>query len=212
MKTLRHFIGLRLPVMITIVLLSLTAVSEIGRAYAYPEYIWGEASASEATQAGYNGYWEYCISIGWDVSEYAEGARANSHVTLVLELEDCLDDCGDACFILPDTVGTDGGAGGCTVYFYAEIDIKGDPTIPTDTPTLKFEPYYDDCEPGIAGTVSLCFYSLVPPEAGESEDWPVWIKFGPYIEQGMIRGTLPSCSGTAATGSSTWGSIKRLFR
>jgi hypothetical protein len=184
----------------------------MGGAYAYPEYVWGEASATEAGEPGYSGYWHYCISIGWDVSEYAEGAHANSHVSMVLELEDCLDECGDACFIFPDTVGMGDGADGCTVYFYAEIDIKGDPTVPADTPTLKFEPYYDTCEPDIIGTASVCFYSLIPPEAGVTEDWPIWIKFGPYTEKGFIAGTLPSCSGTAATASSTWGSIKRLFR
>ena len=65
-------------------------------AFAYPDYVWGEASATEALDPEYNGYWKYCIFVGWDVSEYAEGAHGTSHVSLILELEDCLVDCGEA--------------------------------------------------------------------------------------------------------------------
>jgi len=184
----------------------------IPAAFAYPDYVWGEVCATEATTQEYRGYWKYCISIGWDVSEYAEGAHGASHVSLVLELEECLADCGDACFAFPDTVGMSEGVDGCNVHFYAELDVKGDPTVPAANPTVKFEPYADACEPDVAGTAYVCFYSLIPPEAGDSEGAPIWIKFGPYTEEGLVTGTPPSCKGTAAVGHSTWSSIKRLFR
>jgi hypothetical protein len=181
-------------------------------ASAYPDYVWGEASATEATDPEYNGYWKYCISIGWDVSEYAEGPHGASHVSIALELEDCLADCGDACLAFADTVGVGDGVSGCSVYFYAELDIKGDPTVPAETPTVKFEPHPDACEPDIAGKAHVWFYSSLPPEAGDAPPASIWIKFGPYIAEGLITGKLPSCSGTAAIGRSTWSSIKRLFR
>jgi len=129
-------------------------------AISYAEYIWGEAWATEATDPEHMGYWEYCISMGWDMSDYSEGAHGASHVSLLLELEDCLADCGEACFAFEDTVGTGHGVEGCEVYFYAELDIKGDPTVPAESPTLKFEPYPDACEPDVKGTAYFCFYSL----------------------------------------------------
>jgi len=181
-------------------------------AFAYPDYVWGEASATEAADPEHDGYWKYCISIGWDVSEYAEGAHGTSHVSLILELEDCLADCGQACFLFADTVGVGEGVDGCSVYFYSELDIKGDPTVPAEIPAVKFEPYPDTCEPDAAGYAYVCFHSLLAPEAGDAPPASVWIKFGPYIERGVITGKLPSCSGTAAVDYSTWGSIKRLFR
>jgi hypothetical protein len=197
---------------LTALALALVAVFDMPAALAYSDYVWGEASVTEATAQEYEGYWKYCISIGWDVSEYTEGAHGASHVSLVLELEECLADCGDVCFAFPDTVGMGEGVDGCGVYFYAELDIKGDPTVPAESPTVKFEPYTDACEPDVAGTANVCFYSLIPPEAVDPEGAPIWIKFGPYTEEGLITGTLPSCEGTAAIGHSTWSSIKRLFR
>ena len=196
----------------TCLVLALVAVFDMPPAFAYPDYVWGEASVTEATDPEYEGYWKYCMSIGWDVSGYAEGAHGASHVSLVLELEECLPDCGDACFAFPDTVGMGAGDNGCDVYFYAELDIKGDPTVPAENPTVKFEPYADICEPDVAGTANVCFYSLIPPESGDPEDAPIWIKFGLYTEEGLITGPLPSCEGTATVGHSTWSSIKRLFR
>jgi len=181
-------------------------------AISYAEYIWGEAWATEATDPEHMGYWEYCISMGWDMSDYSEGAHGASHVSLLLELEDCLADCGEACFAFEDTVGTGHGVEGCEVYFYAELDIKGDPTVPAESPTLKFEPYPDACEPDVKGTAYFCFYSLMPPEEDDPAPASVWVKFGPYTEKGMVTGKLPSCGGTVPTDFSTWSSIKRLFR
>jgi hypothetical protein len=159
-----------------------------------------------------NGYWRYCVSMGWDVSQYVEGPHGASHVSIILGLEECLGDCGGACFLFPDTVGVGDGLGGCSVSYYAELDLRGDPTIPPYVPTVKFEPYPSGCEPDIAGTASICFYSLIPPEAGDSPPGTIWIKFGPHTEEGTISGMLPSCRGTTAYDGTTWGSIKRLYR
>jgi hypothetical protein len=183
-----------------------------GSTFAQSAYVWGDASATAVSDMGMTRYWEYCITLGWNVSEYGLHPYGMSHVSLILGLEECLADCGGRCFVLPDTVGIGTAGDACDLYFYAELDLKGDPTVPLGTPTLKFEPYPASCEPGATGTAAICFYSLIPPESGESEPGSIWIKFSTYTEEGTITGMLPSCRGTAANETSTWGSIKRLFK
>lgn len=190
--------------MLTVLLAAITAQAQT-------DYIGGSATAIRITEPGLEGYWRYCITIDWNVSEYPEAARGQSHVTMVLGLDECLGYCGEACFVFPDTVGMSDGIGGCEVHYYAELDIEGDPTIPPATVTLKFEPYPAECEPDVAGTASVCFYSLFPPRTVDSDPGSLWIKFGQFVEEGFITGRLPSCS-TAGVETSTWGSIKRLFR
>jgi hypothetical protein len=179
--------------------------------YAQTDYIGGNATATRMTDPGYEGYWQYCIAISWNTSQYPDGARGQSHVSIVLGLEDCLGLCGESCFILPDTVGVSDGLNGCKVYYYAELDFSGDPTVPVATSTLKFEPYPADCEPDVSGTASVCFYSAFPPRIADSNPGSLWIKFGQFTEEGSIVGQLPSCR-TAATEETTWGGVKRLFR
>jgi hypothetical protein len=202
-------INVRAGTLIAIVVFSLLCASS---SHSQSSYIWGNSSAREVNDQGLEGYWQYCVSIGWDVMQYPEGPHGASHASIILGLEECLADCGGACFVLPDTVGIGDGADGCTVYYYAELDSRGDPTVPPTVPTIKFEPYPSACEPDIVGVAHVCFYSLIPPEAGDTPPASVWIKFGTYLEEGLITGMLPSCRGTAASDRSTWGSIKGLFR
>jgi len=180
-------------------------------AQAQTDYVGGSATATRITETGLVGYWEYCITISWDTSRYPGGARGQSHVSIVLGLEECLGYCGESCFMFPDTVGVSDGIDGCDVYYYAELDLNGDPTIPPTTSTLKFEPYPAGCEPDVSGTASVCFYSAFPPRIADGQPGSIWIKFGQFTEEGFITGSLPSCR-TAATEESTWGGIKGLFR
>jgi hypothetical protein len=136
-------------------------------AHAQTDYIGGNATATRITEPGFEGYWEYCITIHWDTSQYPDGARGQSHVSIVLGLEECLGYCGESCFMFPDTVGVSDGVDGCNVYYYAELNIMGDSTIPTAVSALKFEPYPVDCEPGVSGTASVCFYSTFPPRVAD---------------------------------------------
>jgi len=195
-------------------LLSVTLLAVLFAAitvHAQTDYIGGETTAIRITEPGLEGYWKYCITVQWDVSQYPEGAYGQSHVSIVLGLEECISYCGDACFIFPDTVGISNGVDGCEVYYYAEFDLNGDPTVPPMTSSVKFEPYFADCEPDVAGIATVCFYSLFPPQVRDTERSALWIKFGQYTEEGFITGGLPSCR-TAAAENSSWSGIKRLFR
>jgi hypothetical protein len=190
----------------------LTVLFSPANTYAQTDRIGGDATATRMTEPGLEGYWEYCITITWNTSYYFDGAHGQSHLSIVLGLEDCLALCGESCFMLPDTVGvSDGVEGGCDVYYYAELDFLGDPTILPTTSTLKFEPYPADCEPGVSGTAAVCFYSVFPPRITDSNPGSLWIKFGQFTEEGLLTGQLPSCR-TAATEESTWGGVKALFR
>ena len=180
-------------------------------AQAQTDYIGGSATATRISEPGLEGYWKYCMTINWDTSQYPDGARGQSHMSIVLGLEECLGYCGESCFMFPDTVGVSDDVDGCSVYYYAELDLKGDSTIPPATSTLKFEPYSADCEPGVTGTASVCFYSIFPPRVADYLPGSIWIKFGQFVEEGIITGSLPGCR-TAATENSSWSGIKRLFR
>ena len=109
LATSRVSAGIKVAVIPAVVmfLMVLTATPHL-----YAAYVWGEASATVVTTGGLKGYWEYCISVGWDVTQYPEGAHGASHVSILLELEECLADCGDACFVFPDTVGVGSGEDG----------------------------------------------------------------------------------------------------
>jgi hypothetical protein len=176
------------------------------------EYVWAESQAAPSGDEGFRDYWKYVLSIGWDVSEYSAPPHAMSHISVLLGLETCLSTCEDIYFAFPDTVGMGQGEGPCKVYYYVELDCRGDPTIPDEVPTIKFEPYPSVCEPDIAGTISVCFYSLAPPDTVGTMPAYVWMKFGPHIERGRLEGVLPKCLGRpAGTEASTWGTIKSFY-
>ena len=176
------------------------------------EYVWGESRAALSADESFRGYWEYVISLGWDVSEYGDPPHAMSHISVLLGLEGCLGTCEDIYFAFPDTAGTGQGEGECQVYYYVELDCGGDPTIPEQVPTIKFEPYPSACEPGITGTISVRFYSLAPPDTASTTPTHVWLKSGRDTERGTLEGVLPKCLGRpAATEASTWGTIKSLY-
>jgi hypothetical protein len=177
------------------------------------DYVWGESEAWPSSDAGFQGYWKYRVSISWNVAGYSDPGRALSHVSIILGLDNCLDVCSDDYFAFPDTVGSSEGEGLCTVYYYLEFDCTGDPTVPERSPTIKFEPYPSECEPDIAGTATVCFYSIAPPDTASTGPAHVWVKFGPDVERGLIEGPLPRCD-DISTGAETsaWGAIKLLFR
>lgn len=179
-------------------------------ATAADEYVWGTSSAWLTADEGFEGYWKYCVTVTWNVHDTGDPAHALSHVSILLGLETCGEACKQGYFAFDDTIGMSIGCDSCPVYYYGEFDCKGDPTIPDPVPTVKFEPYSNYCEPGIAGTAYVCFYSLAPPRPARSFPSSVWIKFGRDIASGILDGVLPSCSFNSVE-PSTWGRIKALI-
>ena len=177
------------------------------------DYVWGECEAWESSDAGFQGYWKYSMSISWNVVGYSDPSHALSHVSIILGLENCLDVCDDDYFAFPDTAGSSEGEGLCTVHYYVDFDCTGDPTVPERSPTIKFEPYESYCEPDLTGTASVFFYSIAPPDTTASGPAYVWIKFGPDVERGLIEGPMPRCVDIpTAAETSAWGAIKSMFK
>lgn len=186
----------------------LVGVSAI--AIAEEDYVSATSSAWLADDEGFEGYWKYCITVTWNVRDFSNPAHSLSHVSILLGLETCAQVSSPGYFAFDDTVGASVGYDGCTVYYYSEFNRTGDPTIPEPVPTMKFEPYETSCEPGVAGTAHVCFYSLAAPKTASSFPSSVWIKFGQNVTSGRLEGALPGCRFTAVE-PSTWGRIKALI-
>lgn len=183
-----------------------------GGAAASDEVVFGKSVASVSWDKGFEGYWKYCLTISWDVSKFGGKPQDLSHISMLLGLESCLRACTSGYFAFPDTAGSNTTSEGCVVHYYVEFDCKGDPTIPDQVPTIKFEPYSGACEPGTSGTATMCFYSLAPPKPTTTSPSSVWIKFGLNVASGSLEGALPNCiSPTNPVEESTWGAIKSLL-
>jgi hypothetical protein len=104
--------------------------------------------------------------------------------------------------------------GECTVYYYGEFLCDGDASIPgIDGPLVKFEPYPSDCEPGPVGEGVFWFYSDWAPEAIETPNQLLVIKFNQGQCGGELTGFLPGCSecDSTPTQPTTWGRIKSIY-
>jgi hypothetical protein len=178
---------------------------------AHADAVWGTGLVFEATEPGFEGYYEYCYHIYWDTSEY--GGHGLSHTTIFLALADCQCACEPGYFGHRVPAGLGYGEEDCEVFFYSEFDCGGDPHFPTPGPTMKFEPEEGDCEPGVTGWVHVCYYSLFPPApAGVFEDY-LGIKFGQNVETGDLDGVIPYCEcDPNPVGESTWSTIKALYQ
>lgn len=160
------------------------------------------------------GEYEYCLTVTWDT-----GSHGLSHWNVILGLANCPCICEDFSFAAEDTAGSSNGESdlrlpdGCTVHYMAEFLCSGDPSIGNDEPLVKFEYIEGDCEPGPSGTGTFCFYSDWPPEAVPTPNALLIVKYAGYTCTGELTGDLPVCTcGPVSTESSTWGSIKELFR
>jgi hypothetical protein len=177
-------------------------------------YLEGTITAERSNDAGYRGYWKYCIHIEWDVTEYT--TRGVSHIDVLLGLEECLTVCIPGYFAFQDTVGSGSGVAGdgtCTLQWHGMFECRGDPSTPIQEPLIKFEYFEDGCEPDAAGWVDVCFYSVAPPTDPGTFPDALAIRYGQYWTNGDLTGVLPSCDQNyISTEMSTWGSVKALFR
>jgi hypothetical protein len=173
--------------------------------------VWGHGLAYVSTDPDFEGYWEYCYHFYWDTTEY--GGHGLSHTTVYLALAECVCACDEGYFGYHDIVGVGLGEGDCEVDFYAEFDCDGDPHFPIEGPTLKFEPFEGDCEPGVTGWVHVCYFSLFPPTDYTIFEDHLGIKFGQNVETGDLEGVLPFCEcDPNPTTPTAWGVIKSLYR
>ncbi len=200
---------MRIPIRLStaaLVLLVLTLTVPVAHAQA----IWGTSSATPATEPGYQGYWKYCFNIEWDTTGY--GGQGLSHSSVFLGLEDCAAACDEGAFAFSDTVGSGGDAEGCAVYYRGLFECDGDPHFPQfPFPTIKFEYYEGECEPGGVGWAYVCFYSIFGPGPPAVHPYRLGIKFGQNTETGPLEGQLPMCE-ISPVEDSTWGMLKALYR
>jgi hypothetical protein len=171
----------------------------------------GTGLCFEATDPGFEGYWEYCYHIYWDTTEY--GGYGLSHSTIYLALAECVCACDPGYFEHRIPAGVGVGEDNCEVVYYSEFDCEGNPHFPIPGPTMKFEPEEGDCEPGPVGWMHVCYYSLFPPSEYAVFEDHLGIKFGENVELGDLEGVLPYCEcDPNPTEQGSWGMIKALFR
>jgi hypothetical protein len=97
------------------------------------------------------GKYLYSIEINWDTC--CPHGQSHMNVALGFDIETCPGVCDDFSFGAPDTAGYSTGVldSECTVYYYAEFNCEGDPSLEGDEGAIvKFEPYANQCEPGIS--------------------------------------------------------------
>lgn len=173
--------------------------------------VWGVGLAYQAIDPQFEGYWEYCLHIYWDTTEY--GGHGLSHTTVYLALSECVCACDEGFFIWRTPAGVGWGEDDCEVEFLAEFDCYGDPHFPLEGPTIKFEPDEQQCEPGEVGWVHVCYMSQFPPSEYRVFEDHLGIKFAQNVETGDLEGVLPVCEcGSTPARPDTWGSIKSLYR
>jgi len=157
----------------------------------------------------------YTIEVTWDTGV----PQAQSHFDIVLgwDLEVCPCGC-EFSFGAPDTTGYSNGVpegqAECLVYYSAEFNCSGDPSIEGfDHPLLKFEPYPSSCEPGREGEGVFWFFSDWPPVPVETPNQLLVMKFDGSQCGGELVGVLPGCDCFAVPNeATTWGRIKSMHR
>jgi hypothetical protein len=196
---------------VTLTVCAVLILSLLAPPAALADAVWGTGLVFEATEPGFEGYYEYCYHIYWDTTEY--GGHGLSHSTIYLALAGCECACDPGFFGHRVPAGLAFGEESCEIDMYSTFDCPGDPHFPLDGPTMKFEPDETNCELGVTGWMHVCYFSLFPPtEPGIFEDH-LGIKFGLNVETGDLDGVIPycDCSGNP-TEFETWGTIKALYQ
>jgi hypothetical protein len=183
------------------VLLAVPAVAQL-------PLVTGTSAAEPAADPGFAGYWRYCFDITWDLPDHSM-----SHTSVFLNLAACTCVCDAGYFAFADTVGSGPGEPDCTVFYHGLFECGGDPHFPGIGPTVKFEPYESDCEPGRTGSLNACFYSLFPPTEEQTFDADLGLKYGQATATGGLVGVLPDCECEMnPVERATWGTLKALYR
>ncbi|NNE09229.1 MAG: hypothetical protein HKN20_11765 [Gemmatimonadetes bacterium] len=152
------------------------------------------------------GTYKYTVEITWGPLPHGL-----SHWDLLLDLDLCEDLCTDPPIAFDDVAGYTDGEDCDTVTFEGEFQCEDDPSIPgIEGPMAKFDPIEgQSCEPDKSGSGTFCFYSDLPPAPMTVDGL---IKFSTENCRGPVTGMLPTCGATTGTESSSWSSVKDMFR
>ena len=186
--------------------LALTAAPSAARA------LWGTSTVEIADTSGLEGYWLYRLDIKWNTTGL--GGHGMSHVSFFLELVVCDCACDEGIVTLDSVAGTGAGEGGCELEFLGFYECTGDPSFPSDVPTVRYEHIESGCDPDRIGAAALHFYSRFGPSAPCVHTGNLGIKAGTITEVGDITGVLPlcECGSSGVSSAATWGQIKSLYR
>lgn len=158
------------------------------------------------------GRYLYVIDIYWDTC--CPQGQSHVNVALGFDVETCPGVCDEFSWGAPDTAGVSTSVldSECMVYYYAEFNCEGDPSLEGEEGAIvKFEPYPNECEPGPIGEGTFLFYSDWPPAQIEPGNGLLSMKFGLGYCVGDLTGFLPECSPPVPTERGTWGRIKALY-
>ena len=186
--------------------LALTAAPSAAQA------VWGTSTVEIAGAPGLEGYWLYQLNIEWDTTGL--GGHGMSHVSFFLELGVCDCACDQGAVMLDSVAGTGAGEGGCELEFLGFYECSGDPSFPSDTPTVRYHHVENGCEPDRIGAATLHFYSRFGPGAPRVHTGSLGIKAGTITEVGDIAGVLPlcECGSSSVSSAATWSQIKSMYR
>ncbi|MFH2051560.1 MAG: hypothetical protein ABIK96_03735 [bacterium] len=157
--------------------------------------------------------WQYTLVLDWDTGT----PYALSHANLLMDIPGGTCTCDNFVEALTwaNPMGSGPGEDGCTVNYNAFLECDGDPSIPeVDGILLKFEPVEGEgCEPANVGTMTLVFYSHLPPAPVDEDLLSLVDKFGQNHCFGYLAGDFPSmpCDPVDAAGTS-FGTVKGFFR
>ena len=97
-----------------------------------------------------------------------------------------------------------------TIYFDAELEMNGDPSLGIDVPLIKYEPNeMSDTRPGPDGVGVFVFWSDLPPWPIDRPNLLLSEKFGQQHSFGQMDGVFPALPcGPIAEDQCSWGTIK----
>ena len=192
---------------VAFVLFAGLALSAASPQFVRAECVSGEVVAEMATEPGYQGLYKYTLTVTWDLDRHDL-----SHLDFFLELQNCECICDDR-FVQFTSPAGQSSDGGCVSQYEGDYVCMGDPSLPPSfwSPAVKFEPS-GDCEPGLSGSGTFCFYSPMPPVQNPVDPDGLAIKHGQEICTGSLSGQFPACECALQQETHTWGQVKAFYR
>ena len=179
----------------------------------------GEVTAAETTDPTLPA-WEYTLTATWDTGSMF----GLSHFNLLVDLTGGTCDCQEVMdsIVLVNPSGTSdgvtsgpGGGDPCTLDYNALWECDGDPSIPgVEGIILKFAPDESlGCEPDVAGSVDVVFYSDLPPVPIDEDVISMSDKADLNYCFGTVSGVFPGMPCDPVPNKvESWGGLKGEYR